>query len=669
MSTRVLIVDDDTEFRSFLRAVLEPRGYTCVFAGGQSEAWSMLRQEPFALLVVDGVLPDGSGVDFIATVRAEGLGVPVLFVSAYRWDDATLGRLSGPLGVVEVLNKPISAAELLLRARATLELARRRAGEGGPPAPGQDSPYARMQALREGFGARVPRRLNELEEAIRGMHTEGPVALERAARIAHQLRGAAGVFGHQRLSSSAARLEQLLRQALDQPHKVGSDWWGEVSLAIARARSGLVEGPDVHSFLPDMPSRVLVVAQDPAALEEAARFAKARRLDLLRASDGEQALARAREDALPDGALIEVELGGGTGGFDVAEALREVEGLEGLPVAFFSGDGAMAPRLAAARLGAELYLPKPLSSLDLGYAVRGLVDRRAPEAVRAVLLSDDDQAADRWAEALSEAQVEVTPVADPTRLLDEMASARPEVLLVDLATPRVSVLDLVRAVRANPRWQLLPVLAVNSPEDPEVQAEVHAAGADDCLTRELPEPLLLARLRGRVERYRLTVRVLARDPVTGLYPRPVFREYVQRLLSEARRRAETVCLALLALDRQEERVQAHGAALADHHRAAFGRIIHAQLRRHDLRGYWGEDLFALAFMNERPMMARIAVQRVMDDLAGRAFRGAGGAGLRLSASAGIVSFPTAGTTVDELVEAAEVLLRRAQSSGGGRIEL
>ena len=147
----------------------------------------------------------------------------------------------------------------------------------------------------------------------------------------------------------------------------------------------------------------------------------------------------------------------------------------------------------------------------------------------------------------------------------------------------------------------------------------------------------------------------------------MFREYAQRLLSEARRRAETIALTLIRLDHFARFNAEHGYAMGDHVLAGVGRLMNGRFRRHDLRGYWGGDSFVIAFMNERPTAARLAVSRFLQDLSQRRLRTAQGREVSLTASAAVASFPSAGTSVDELVQAAEPLLDQALAAGGDQI--
>jgi DNA-binding response OmpR family regulator len=109
-------LDDDHSFRSkFAARELEERGFRVLEASKIREARSLLESERPDLLIADGLLPDGNGIEFIAELRRSGSPIPVIFVSAFWKDKQTHDRLTA-LGNVQVLRKPLRVGDLGNRA-------------------------------------------------------------------------------------------------------------------------------------------------------------------------------------------------------------------------------------------------------------------------------------------------------------------------------------------------------------------------------------------------------------------------------------------------------------------------------------------------------------------------------------------------------------------------
>lgn len=124
---RVLIVDDDPELRRFLCGELAFEGYSCGEAGSGQQALTLIRSEPWDLVLLDWSLPDFSGVEVCRRVRQANLAMPVLMLTAR--DDVRERVEALDSGADDYLTKPFSLEELLARVRARL---RRTALADGP---------------------------------------------------------------------------------------------------------------------------------------------------------------------------------------------------------------------------------------------------------------------------------------------------------------------------------------------------------------------------------------------------------------------------------------------------------------------------------------------------------------------------------------------------------
>ncbi|HZH02630.1 MAG TPA: response regulator [Myxococcaceae bacterium] len=108
----VLVLDDDRVSRMALSRPLQKNGYQVVEAARISEAHALLAAHDVKVLIVDGLLPDGTGLEFITDLRKQGNNAPVFFVSSFFKDLQSYGVLRRELRVAGVLPKPFSAEQL-----------------------------------------------------------------------------------------------------------------------------------------------------------------------------------------------------------------------------------------------------------------------------------------------------------------------------------------------------------------------------------------------------------------------------------------------------------------------------------------------------------------------------------------------------------------------------
>jgi two-component system response regulator RegX3 len=126
MNERVLVVDDERSVQEVARAYLERHGFIVDGAMDGRTALELIERKPPELIVLDLMLPDVSGEEIAAQVRARS-DVPILMLTAKVAEDE---RLHGfELGADDYLVKPFSPRELVARVKAIL----RRAGESDAP--------------------------------------------------------------------------------------------------------------------------------------------------------------------------------------------------------------------------------------------------------------------------------------------------------------------------------------------------------------------------------------------------------------------------------------------------------------------------------------------------------------------------------------------------------
>jgi len=112
----VLVIEDEPQMRSMLTDNLEFEGYrVTAFASGE-EALQAVATRHYALLLVDVMLPGISGFDVCQQLRARGLHVPIVLLTARTHEQDRIRGLD--LGADDYVSKPFSVRELLARVRA-----------------------------------------------------------------------------------------------------------------------------------------------------------------------------------------------------------------------------------------------------------------------------------------------------------------------------------------------------------------------------------------------------------------------------------------------------------------------------------------------------------------------------------------------------------------------
>lgn len=128
MKLKALVVDDEAAIRRFLRSTLVAEEFDVIEVDSLKSARAALSGASLDLAVLDLGLPDGDGVDLIASLASAGAPA-VIVLSALDDEPRKVAALDR--GADDFVSKPFGVAEFMARVRAALR--HRVQMQGGPP--------------------------------------------------------------------------------------------------------------------------------------------------------------------------------------------------------------------------------------------------------------------------------------------------------------------------------------------------------------------------------------------------------------------------------------------------------------------------------------------------------------------------------------------------------
>ena len=163
---RILVIDDEVGIRSGCQRALMPHGYQVEVAATGQEGLAKLREDGFALVLLDVMMPDVSGIDLLEPILAHDPDVVCIIITGFGTVELAVQAIK--LGAYDFISKPFTADTLSLTVEKGLE---------------------RRQLQKEA------RRLQQIEEEARRLSQEKAI-LEELDRIkstfmltvAHELR-------------------------------------------------------------------------------------------------------------------------------------------------------------------------------------------------------------------------------------------------------------------------------------------------------------------------------------------------------------------------------------------------------------------------------------------------------------------------------------------------
>lgn len=128
MSANIVIVEDEEDLLELMEYNLTKEGFETIGFLNTKTVPQILEEEEIDLLIMDRNLPGVEGSEFVASLRADGITTPVIYVSAKSADsDIEEGFLRGG---DDYITKPFNMKELILRVKAILKRTAKKHNEG-----------------------------------------------------------------------------------------------------------------------------------------------------------------------------------------------------------------------------------------------------------------------------------------------------------------------------------------------------------------------------------------------------------------------------------------------------------------------------------------------------------------------------------------------------------
>lgn len=330
------------------------------------------------------------------------------------------------------------------------------------------------------------------------------------------------------------------------------------------------------------------------------------------------------------------------------------------------GEPTFEGRLAAVRAGCRAAVAADADAAEIASAI----ERVAPaetDAPRVLVVDDDALLARTAALALTGAGFEAIVLEDPTLVLDRVAEARPDLVLLDMRLPGCTGLEIASILRSDDRMVGVPIVFLTAEAERDLALEALEAGADDYLTKPFAPEHLVGVVRSRLARSRVMRSFMDRDGLTRLLSHARTLDRLEAEVSLARRRGTPLSLVICDVDHFKKVNDTYGHAAGDRVLRALATLLRRRARKGDVVGRCGGEEFAIVLPGARGADGA----RVADDRRrtfGQLLHATSGASIRATFSAGVAELGP-GMSAAELWDRADGALYEAKRAGRDRVVL
>jgi DNA-binding response OmpR family regulator len=213
MSAKILVVEDEPAIAESVAYALRRDGFAVTIAQTLAEAEA--RRQEADLVILDLMLPDGSGFEWISALRSERRDQPIIVLSSRDGEADRVAALE--TGADDYVTKPFSPREIVARVRAVL----RRSVTSTPPSASASAPAVELDAMaRRAWVGETALELTRVEFDLLATLRGGPERVHTRADLIDRVWGDGFAITDRTIDSHVKALRRKLAEAGADPSTI-----------------------------------------------------------------------------------------------------------------------------------------------------------------------------------------------------------------------------------------------------------------------------------------------------------------------------------------------------------------------------------------------------------------------------------------------------------------
>lgn len=629
---KILVVDSDVNCCHCIRVVSKPLPLSLVFVDTIKGAKEELSNGQYDIVIVDGYLVDGLGIDLIFWIRhVNCFDVHVVFMS-YGYKNAKSFRiLRKTFGVTTVFYKPATRDELCLLL-SNFDL-----------------------PLHNQYDNRVYNLLSKIEEIMtKSCDVVGELhAISDKANACGYVKAAELCLQQAEDFTNKGIEEGALYSVLFRSEKLmWNDFFGEVTIALQFGNEYQKEHKIV-AIGHKLEEEVYIVEDDFLFVEQ-----------LRRQCYGESKFYVQTDPALAIDQLVEItpkvlivkENYSNTNlrGEDIIEVFRQQRRcfISNTAIGMLVSQGNLRTQIETSYQGVDFFIERTMHMANIFRLIESWRISNDANLFKVLLVADDYNLALKIMALLEETKIKVKTVASTSEVLIEIDKYNPNLLIIDVDLQHYYGLDLLRIIHSDCKYKYLSLIALVGSLNNEMTEQLYLCGVDDFVIKPFNERLFQLKVLNFVQKSAAFSMLCNIDPLTELYNRRAFTELFQKIDSD--RQSSLVLIDLNGLKSVNDK---YGHDIGDELLMQFAKFLLSSVKDKGFVARWGGDEFVLLLMDMDETDVQGYLQDLFDEWSLQDSVVAQGF------SAGIAVYPSDGDDLDTLLNKADASLYQAKNYG------
>lgn len=335
----------------------------------------------------------------------------------------------------------------------------------------------RILALKRSYFDQLPQRILKMKSSWQQLSASNwdSEQYEIFHREIHSLAGSGETFGYRKLSQHARQLEKLFLKTApaSPPHQELAEQLAALLTALEELVKNLDNTPEsIEELLPhtldlNRPAtetnycdQIYILLDDRLQAEGLASLLVTKNYEV-KVFNKLSPLINQIKQLMPLAVILDIELAdssraGIQGISDIHQLAPE------LPVLAVTNNDDIDTRLAVLRAGSNHLLTNPLNIKLLLETLAKSITRKAHTPYRALIIDDDKQLSEFYAETLRIENIIVETLAYPSKTIDVINSFSPDIILLDIHMAEINGIEVAGLIRQFPKYDTIPVIFLST---------------------------------------------------------------------------------------------------------------------------------------------------------------------------------------------------------------